>query len=143
MLYIKRTNWFTVVELMVVITILTILSAISFVSFSWYSKDSRDATRVTNVDIIYNSLRTVKVTTWRYPIPDKYKEITYAWKVLWRHWIIWEWVSSYIQSSLFIDPKYQNKKKNKELYFYYWVLDDSTDFQIWTILEDDKNEPVS
>lgn len=135
---IKNTKWFTMVELIVVISILAILSAISFMSFMWYSQDTRDATRVNNVDLIHNSLETVKATTWKYPRPDNAKEITYAWKVLWTHWIVWEWVSNYINSSLFIDPKYKKKRKEIELYFSYWVLNDNTDFQIWTILENEK-----
>lgn len=138
---IKYIPWFTVVELIVIISILTVLWAMSYMSFMWYSKWARDAIRVTNIDLIYNSLRSVKVTMGRYPIPDDYKEIRYEWKLLWRHWIIWDNVSDYIQSSLFIDPKY--RKKTKIIFFSYWVLGDNTDFQIGTIIEDIKNKPLN
>ncbi|PID86422.1 hypothetical protein CSB08_00360 [Candidatus Gracilibacteria bacterium] len=138
----NKKRGLTLVELVVVISILGVLSAISFVSFIGYSEDARDATRVNNVNLIYNSLETAKTTTGKYPTPDNSKEITYEGKVLWRHGIIGEGVSYYINSGLFIDPKYKKKKKNSQLYFYYGVLSDNTGFQIGTILEDETNKPL-
>lgn len=134
----EKLYWMTVIELLVTLSLLTILALIAFVSFIWHSIDARDTTRISNLDLIYNSFKTVKITTWKYPIPDKAVEITYLWQVLWNHWIIWWNVTDYINSIPFIDPKY--KKKNKELYFSYWVLADNSKFQVWTILENKDRE---
>ena len=46
----KKYYWFTLVELIIVITILAILSTIAFVSFQGYTKSSRDSVRLSNLN---------------------------------------------------------------------------------------------
>jgi len=52
MLHTKNLKWFTLVELIVVITILAILGTFWFMAFSGYQKDARDGKRITNVSTI-------------------------------------------------------------------------------------------
>jgi prepilin-type N-terminal cleavage/methylation domain-containing protein len=47
-------NWFTLVELIIVITILGILATIAFISFQWYTKDARDWVRISDIKSIYS-----------------------------------------------------------------------------------------
>lgn len=49
-------SWFTLVELIVVISILAILGTIAFLSFGWYSSSARDAKRSQNLDDIVKAM---------------------------------------------------------------------------------------
>lgn len=53
--------WFTLVELIVVITILAILWTISFVSFQWYSKDARNSKRMWDLTNIQKTIELKKI----------------------------------------------------------------------------------
>ena len=67
----KLKNWFTLVELIVVITILAILVTIWFVSFQWFLRDARDGNRVASVKSIWEWLELSSLKVWKYPEPDK------------------------------------------------------------------------
>lgn len=56
-------KWFTLVELIVVITILAILGTIAFISLQWYSSDARNSKRVSDLGSISTAM-SIKITQW-------------------------------------------------------------------------------
>jgi prepilin-type N-terminal cleavage/methylation domain-containing protein len=70
----KQTNfkWFTLVELIVVITIIAILWTIAFITLQWYSAQARDSKRLSDIQNIKKSLELFSLNTWKYPLPDEY-----------------------------------------------------------------------
>ncbi|MDD2870983.1 MAG: prepilin-type N-terminal cleavage/methylation domain-containing protein, partial [Candidatus Gracilibacteria bacterium] len=52
----QKTNGFTLVELIVVITILAILGTIAFISLQGYSTQARDSSRISDISSIKTSL---------------------------------------------------------------------------------------
>lgn len=67
----KSFNWFTLVELIIVIIILSILWAIAFTSFQWYIKDTRDSARLSTIKTIEKWIEIYNIEALTYPIPDK------------------------------------------------------------------------
>jgi prepilin-type N-terminal cleavage/methylation domain-containing protein len=63
----KQNNslWFTLVELIVVITILAILWTIAFISLQWYSAQARDSKRLSDIQNIKSSLELFSINTWK------------------------------------------------------------------------------
>jgi len=74
---INKVQWFTLVELIVVITILAILWTIAFISLQWYSAQARDTTRVSDIQNIKTSLELFSLNTWKYPLPDEGEQVLY------------------------------------------------------------------
>ncbi len=83
-------KWFTLVELIVVITILAILWTIAFISLQWYSLDARNSTRIADLNNIKKALTLNKVLSWRFTPPTLWVEITYSWSEVWTQWSFWE-----------------------------------------------------
>lgn len=54
----KNTKWFTLVELIIVITILAVLGTIGLVSYQWFTSDARDSKRVSDISSLWNALET-------------------------------------------------------------------------------------
>ncbi len=98
----KQNNslWFTLVELIVVITILAILWTIAFISLQWYSAQARDTTRITDIQNIKTSLELFSLNTWKYPLPDDKQEVSYSWETLWYQWIVWDTVTTNLSRNL-------------------------------------------
>lgn len=74
--FIKKTNAFSLVELIIVITILSILSTLWFVSFKNYNNTARDSVRVTDIKTIFEWLSIYKVKSWIYPLPNNPTQIS-------------------------------------------------------------------
>ncbi len=91
--------WFTLVELIIVITILAILATIWFMSFQSYTLDARDGKRKAELWEVRTALEIYKTKKWTLPMPDiKYVEvvsISYQWYV----WdtVLWSlrWTSNF------------------------------------------------
>ncbi|EKD66286.1 MAG: hypothetical protein ACD_49C00054G0008 [uncultured bacterium (gcode 4)] len=99
-------NWFTLTELLIVISILAILATIGFLSFQWYSKSARDSTRITDIKSIQQWLAITKVKSWVYPIPEWDTLEILVWTGILIQWYIWENISSIIKiNKLPLDPK--------------------------------------
>jgi len=84
-----KTNAFTLIELIVVITIVAILWTIAFITLQGYSRDARDSVRVTDIKNTQTWLEVFHINAWKYPVPDN--AISYTW---WtnseiKQWIIW------------------------------------------------------
>ena len=83
-------KWFTLIELIVVITVLAILWTIAFLSLQWYSRDSRNSLRIQDFSNINKSLEIFISLKWFYPEPTDMTDITYSWAVLWTQWNFWD-----------------------------------------------------
>lgn len=65
-------KWFTLIELMIVISIIWILGAALFPSMTWYIRRSRDATRVADMRKISNAIDAYYTDKESYPIQYKF-----------------------------------------------------------------------
>ena len=75
----KKKTWFTLVELIVVITIIAILWTIAFISFQNYTKNARDGVRISDINSLKKNLELFITEKWFYPAPDNGTNITYIW----------------------------------------------------------------
>jgi len=87
---VKSKFWFTLVELIVVITILAVLWTIGFLSFQSYTVYSRDVTRLSNLNVLKSWLE-IQYTKWGYfAEPDDYVNITASGTVIRKQWLFWK-----------------------------------------------------
>jgi len=123
-------HWFTLVELIVVITVLAILGTIWFVSLQSYSVSARDSTRISDINTISRTLEYFKLQEGYYPNPTDFFEITYSWSLVWRQWIFWEdtKVEARRLSSIPTDPLTWNE-------YTYSVTNNRQEFELWAITE--------
>lgn len=92
-------TWFTLVELLVVISILAILWTIAFLSFWGYSSKSRDSVRISDTVNITKWLEIYNVTAWKYPLPDNAVVFTWStWSII-NQWTLWDNVSRILKLS--------------------------------------------
>lgn len=127
---IKNTKWFTLVELIIVITILAVLWTIAFLSFNSYTKSSRDTQRTASLKNIEKWMEAYFIGNGFYPFPDNYTTITASgWEVLYYQGIIWENTARTLQiSKIPLDPLDQTP-------LYYTISADKKDFQVVSFLE--------
>ncbi len=102
----KYKTWFTLTELIVVISILAILATIAFLSFQWHSKSARDSARITDMKSIQQWLAISKVKSGTYPLPEwDTLEILVGTEIL-IQWYIWDNISNIIKiNKTPLDPK--------------------------------------
>lgn len=81
MIFIRR--WFTLVELIVVITILAILWTIAFVTLQSWTKSSRNSVRISDLNTIGHWLEIFVATHARYPSPTWAVSVTYSGANVW------------------------------------------------------------
>ncbi len=131
----KSTNklWFTLVELIVVITILAILWTIAFISLQWYSSQARDSKRISEISSIDKLLSIYLVKVWHISKPENSIKITASWELIWYQWVVWEdllsllWMSKWWKDPL--DDKYYVYRTNEILteYQILWFLENWND----------------
>ena len=63
----KNKSWFTLVELIIVVTILAILATIAFLSIWSYTEEARKTRRLTDKNNIERAFEIYKVKNWKYP----------------------------------------------------------------------------
>lgn len=90
-----KKHWFTLVELIVVITILAILWTIAFISLQWYSLNARDWVRISDMKNIAKWLSLQYAKIWVYPKPEKASTITASWLTIRYQWLAWANVLSF------------------------------------------------
>lgn len=95
----QQRNWFTLIELIVVVTILVILGTIAFISFNWFTKDARNSVRITEVDTLNWALALRFVETWVVPIPDNPITLSVENKDFAVQWDAWTTVSGVLKVS--------------------------------------------
>jgi len=134
MKYLK--NWFTLVELIVVVTILAILSTIWFVAYSGYLSWVRDTNRISQLKSIHDGLVLVQ-TKSSIPLPDQNIEIVSGSNIIWYQWFAGSNVIDSIEyTSQWVDPK-------DKTYFTYSVTSDRKYFSLMAFLENDIEESVN
>lgn len=79
---IRKLKWFTLVELIVVITIIAILWTIAFISFTWYSSNARDWVRISDINNMQKWLWIFQIKSWVYPLPDDYITVSASWNTI-------------------------------------------------------------
>jgi prepilin-type N-terminal cleavage/methylation domain-containing protein len=84
MLY--KNKWFTLVELIVVITILAILGTIAFISLQWHSRNARDSVRINDMASIKKWLWILLVRWGIVPVPEDKVDITSSGELVWYQW---------------------------------------------------------
>ncbi len=130
---IHNNFWFTLVELIVVITILAILWTIAFISLQWYSAQARDSRRVSDIQNIKKSLELFSLNSWKYPEPDDYFTIKYWGQDLRYQWTVWEQVSTNLSRNLNekpIDPLTESEYVYSRTYVW-------TEYEVLSIYESD------
>ncbi len=136
----KTNRWFTLVELIVVITILAILWTIAFISLQWYSKDARDSVRMTDLSNIEKQLELYIVKWTKLPIPDESITLESLWTVIWYQWSFSEeilnkiWVNGWWKDPL--DDTYYTYRinANKTAYQIMWYLENGTEISSLNLL---------
>ncbi len=128
-----KSNAFTIVELIVVITILAVLATIGFVSFGWYLSWTRDTNRISQLKSMADALELYR-TQKDLPIPDDKIDIK-AWtgsneRTIAYQWDIWANVLETIEyTEKGLDPK-------DKVYFGYYLIRDKRYFQLLAFLEE-------
>jgi len=131
----KNTSWFTLVELIVVVTILVVLSTVWFISYESYLVDTRDSKRLSQMNNLRDALR-LSITKWKLPFPDDGIELRQDGVVYAYQWYAWESVLESISfSQNTIDPL-------DDVYYHYLLIKNQVDFQLLWYLEKDPLESV-
>lgn len=125
----KNIKWFTLVELVVVITILAILSAVWFVAYTWQLADSRNAVRISDMWNIKMALKNHKFKNGSYPMPGRVINITNSWVII-KQWYFDNETYTQEMTKKPIDPFV--KKQN----YMYSITNNNLFFQIAMSLED-------
>ena len=122
--------WFTLVELIVVITILAILGTIWFISFSWFQTQSRDSVRISDLATLSRAIELTKLETWVFPSVSSGSLVTFSGSTVWTQWEFW--IDSLKQSRRISEAPTDPLTGN----FYAYSITQSTwEYQIWAILE--------
>jgi prepilin-type N-terminal cleavage/methylation domain-containing protein len=125
-----KTQAFTLVELIVVITILAILWTIAFISFQNYTSNARDWVRVADLNSIKKNLELFITEKWFYPTPDNVTNITYSWAVAWSQWTVW---NNVITNLARLNKKPTDPLTNSE--YTYSITNTKTEYQLSSISE--------
>ena len=126
-----QKKWFTLVELIVVITILAILSTIASMYLFNNFADSRDSARMTDINLISTNLELYFTQESKYPMADDPISVMHEWAVAWQQWVFWENVTKRIKNfwqDIPSDPKYSN-------YYSYSTTNYDREYQVASILE--------
>jgi len=126
----KKLLWFTLVELIVVISILAILGTISLISFQWFSGSARDSNRVSDINNLSQSLELTSIKTGYYPLPDNSFTITYSGGIIWTQWSIGEIVMNVLSADWAKLNKKPTDPLNQTKEYTYSVLKYGSVYQI-------------
>lgn len=121
-------NWFTLVELVVVMLIISILSATWFYSYIWYMSDARDSQRISDIAKLKSSLKLYKLQKWNYPLPWNYFNITNSWLTVANQWFLDKNVLISTLDKIPVDPK-------TNVNYSYSITNNKQESQIWLSLE--------
>ena len=134
----KKFQWFTLVELIVVITILAILWTISFLQFWGVQNSTRDSVRISNIVSLKKWLDLFYAKTSAYPIPDNYITLTMSGVNISYQWFIKERVASLVK----ISPGGSVDPSNKDIFSTYATNIQRNKIQLMTFLEN-RNDTVN
>lgn len=126
------SKWFTLVELVVVVSILVIISTIWILSYSQSMYDARNGARIWDMANLKISFKNHKLKNWSYPNPWDYFLITNNWT-----WIIKQWkINENISSLEIIKPPSDPLIWNNYLYS---TTINNLFFQVWMSFENYDN----
>ncbi|MDD2870984.1 MAG: prepilin-type N-terminal cleavage/methylation domain-containing protein [Candidatus Gracilibacteria bacterium] len=128
----QKTNGFTLVELIVVITILAILGTIAFISLQGYSTQARDSSRISDISSIKTSLELFQLDAGKYPNPTSGVDITYSGAIVWNQGIFGETVYANVDKldKIPLDPLTNSK-------YTYSVTQTKNEYELGGIIEGD------
>ncbi len=142
----KKPFWFTLVELIVVITILVILWTIAFTSLSGFSWGARDSSRVSDLTNLSKALDIVYQKTGSYPTPDNSFTVTYSGGTIWTQGTIWDTTLNFINAWWGIkmnkkptDPLTTNKEYTYSKLFYWNAYQIKSDWEGDTLIYQEHN----
>jgi len=75
----RNTQWFTLVELLVVITILAIISVVAYQNFGWAVDKAVSGRKISDLGTIETALQQFKTDKNFYPMPINYSSTTNLW----------------------------------------------------------------
>jgi len=119
-------KWFTLIELVIVMSVISILWLLSFIWFQWFNKEARNAVRISDVNNITKSLELFSINSGFFPDPSNSVEITYLSWSIWSQWTVWESVITNLSKNL---NKVPLDPLNKQEYVYS-LLNNKTEYQI-------------
>lgn len=125
-----KNKWFTLVELIVLITILSILWIIAILFLQSYTLNARDWARISDIKSIQRALWLYIIQRSRFPEPTNPVNITYSWATVWTQWTFWD--------TTFMNVWIVNKKPIDPLKFVdysYSITNDKIDYLIWWVME--------
>jgi prepilin-type N-terminal cleavage/methylation domain-containing protein len=127
----NKNLWFTLIELIVVITILAILWTLAFIGLQKYILNARDSVRTSDMKWIQTALWIYTIEKWKYPEPTNAVNITYSWATVWSQWTFWYQTFTNVRviNKIPLDPL-------KSVEYAYSVTSDRQDYQLVWILED-------
>ena len=130
MLTIQNKKWFTLVELIVVITILAILWTIAFISLQNYSTYSRNSIRINDIQNISKFTEVFKIEKWIYPKPNNSFVVSHSGATIWTQGIVWDDFITNIEriTDTPTDP-------TTNLNYTYSLAAFNTEFEIWAAIE--------
>ena len=132
----NNIKWFTLLELIVVVTILWILSTIWFVAYSWYLVWVRDINRTSQLKLISDGLELYR-TKHSLPLPDDYVEVKANGEGIAYQWYAWKNVLESIEyTSEWVDPKDKS-------YYSYYLTKDKKYYQLMWFLEEQSETEVA
>ncbi len=123
-------HWFTLVELIVVITILAILGTIGFISMQGYSQSAREATRISDLATIEKALTFFHTTENYFPEPTDFINITYSGSLAWKQGVFGE-DTRLVVGRISESPR---DPLTNSLYAYS-VTNNRQEFELWAISE--------
>jgi prepilin-type N-terminal cleavage/methylation domain-containing protein len=127
-----KTQAFTLVELIVVVTILAILATIWFVSYSSYLTWVRDTNRIAQLTSISDGLNLYS-TKNDLPIPDDNVEVSVSWSLIAYQGIAW---ANTLET---IDFSKWGKDPKDGIYYSYYLTKDRKYFQLLAFLEESES----
>lgn len=102
----KKHSWFTLVELIIVITILSILGLVAFIMMNDATVSARDSNRLASIKNIYDASQLQAVQQRMLPLPDQAIALTVSGiDIGWQGYMSWYVAQAYGYSDSVYDPQ--------------------------------------
>ncbi len=126
----KKRSWFTLIEILIVVSILAVLWAIWFLAFSHYSASARDTTRKTDAANINKILELYRVWKGKYAYPSDSHKVVVGSTPIWTQGVFGTGSQKEIGKLLWElkDPRFEN-------FYAYSTTNSQTEYQLWVIYE--------
>lgn len=128
-MHFKNKNWFTIVELIVVVTLLSIMTSLAYFSINDFKNNSKDAYRISDMEDIKVSFRTFKMQRSIYPTAKNWVNITNKWIPQAVQWNLTSDISLNSENRVPSDPSWMNyllsTTKNKQYYQVWMTFENS------------------